>query len=290
MATDKEVLSKLIKRMKHKEVDPLRPLLDEYWMKRDKSPARYLEHTIRIPDRPRPGGRLPPSSMGGCQRQAAFKFLGVRGRQKKDPDLQSTFDDGVWRHHRWNVIFLDMEQVLGRDRFRVVSIEQGVAIPNLYIAGTLDTVIWIKGFGKLLVDFKGINDRGFGYVTTHDEPKEEHVEQITTYLRARRLPRGLLLYENKNNQLTRSHLVTFDERIWHKVRDWCREVIYDIQRKRLPPMHPDCSGGNYLWEKCPFSHLCYGSKTPSQVRRLAYKNFEGLDKAWERGVEDANVE
>lgn len=41
-------------------------------------------------------------------------------------------------------------------------------------------------------------------------------------------------------------------------------------------------------EKCPFASLCFGKKyTEEKLRRLAFRDFVGLDAAWEEGMKAA---
>jgi hypothetical protein len=281
---DAAILSRLVKNLKRRDSDPLTPLIDEYLLKRSGAARRLERYEIPLVERARPGGRLSPSSLCGCERQAALRFLGVRGRRRLDPDTQLIFDDGNWRHHRWQSMFLDMEQVLGIERFQVLSIEEQVRIPGVYISGSLDITVLIDG-DTWVIDFKGINDYGFTRVTSMDEPIEEHVQQLTAYMRAKMCRRGMLIYDNKNNQQYRIYTVPFNRDVWNKVRSWCRRVLRDIENQRLPAKHPECHAGNFLYERCGYAQLCYGQKDTEEIRRLAYKDFDGIDAAWQAGLE-----
>lgn len=281
---DSRILSTLVKRMLNREADPLRPVLDEYLIKRGSSPNRYAEHTMPLVSRHRPGGRLSPSTICGCERQAAFRFLATPGRRRLDPDLELIFEDGNWRHHQWDALFKDMEQVLGSDRVKVNGYELPIRIGSLAVAGHLDMDVTIEGVRRI-VDFKGINDVGFTYVYTRDAPKEEHVDQLHPYMKGRKVYEGLLLYQNKNDQRTRAFVIKFDHERWARVEAWCRKVIGYLRRRELPPMHPECDAGNFLWDKCPWSYLCYGSKSRDEIERYAYKNFQGVKDAWLKGLE-----
>lgn len=292
MDPDKKILSKLVKAMKHDERDPLRPLIDEYLVKRKRlRKKRMREYRIPLVEDVRPGGRLSPSSICGCKRQAAFKFAGVRGEIRIDPDLELIFDDGNWRHHKWQATFLDMEYVLGRDRIRVLGIEERVMHEDLYIAGSLDVLLAIRVrrgdamvWEKYLVDIKGINSQGFSRITMDNAPKAEHVRQVVTYLKLRRVTRGLLLYENKNTNELRTFKVPWSAKQFEEVEEWAEEVLVALRRRVLPPMHPDCEGGTYLWEKCPHRRLCYGMEV-EEATRETYVHFKGVDEAWAAGHE-----
>lgn len=287
MGKDAQILSKLLKRMKA-EQNPLDPLIDAYMMNRERSSNRLPSYTIEMEARPRPPGRISPSTIYGCKKMATFKFLGAPGRKRIDPDLEGIFDDGNWRHHRLQANALDMERVLGKKKFQVVSIEEDITIPELYIAGSLDLYCRINR-ERWVLDYKGINDWGFSDLMKRDEPKEEHVHQLITYMRAKRCPRGMLYYENKNDQRRRIYVVRFDQEEWDRVKEWTVDVLRSMQRRELPEMHPDCEAGTYLWERCPWAGLCYGNLDRMEQEELAYNGFQGIDKQWEAGNREASA-
>lgn len=279
---DTQILSGIIKRMKKRDEDPLSPLIDRYLIDRVRSKSRLEQYTVPMLSRRRPPGRLSPSTISGCIRQAAFVFVGVRGRLKIDPDREMRFVQGDWIHHKWAALFLDMEQVLGEEIFRVLSIEETVHIPRLYISGTLDFRLYIEGMGEIVVDIKSIHERGFFYVVRQAAPKEEHARQAMTYARASRVKKAILLYENKNNQQYRTEPVTRTAEIWTEVEDWCKKTIAYMERRELPPMHVECNHGSFLWEKCPFSHICFGNQTEEVIEGKTYHNFPGVRQAYRR--------
>lgn len=287
-SAEERILANLIKHDLRVEQDPLTPLVDTYLLHRDKSPERLRDYQIDMSQRPRPGGRLSPSKICGCERQAAFVFLGMPGRNMKDPEQELVFDDGNWRHHRWQATFLDMEKVLtwhfGKKVFRTLAIEEYVEIPELFIAGSLDVLVAIKG-EKWVIDIKGINSWGFERVFKDHEPHEAHVLQLICYMRARRIPRGLLLYDHKDKNRTKIFAVRFDSKKWKEVTDWCDSILRKLNRLQLPPMSLECQGGNFLFERCAFSHICYGRKTPAQIKKRMYRDFDDLEAMWERGRE-----
>lgn len=282
MSSDAKVLGNLIKHMKARADDPLRPLVDEYMLLRDKSEERLEGYHIDMRAAKRPPGRLSPSSMGGCERQAMFKFVGMPGKKRVDPDLQILFDDGDWRHHRWQATFRDMELVLGTEKFEVISIEERVSLPRLFISGSIDAVAKINGV-TWLIDFKGINSYGFRYLKDENKAKREYILQIITYMRLRKIRRGLLFFEDKNTQETRSFVINFDKKEWAYVERWAGRIIKAMDRRELPEKHPECTNGHYLWGRCAFADWCFG-KDPEQTRRRAYRDFDGVAEQWEAGM------
>jgi hypothetical protein len=285
------LLKDLIRHHKAAGYDPFRPMLDAYLLKRDRSKRRHVVTELEMTPAPRPGGRFSPSSLCGCERYGAFKFVGWQPHSRII-DMRSAliFEDGDWRHHKWQAIFADMEAVLGRHRFRLLSIEERVAFPELYIAGSLDALIWLRphrekpGF-KILVDFKGINKRGFDYLLQTGQPKYDHVRQINSYMRAKKVRRGMLLYDCKDNQDLRIFPMRYDDEAWHDVETWVHSVLSYVRRRRVPPKHPECTPGSLMAEDCPFARICHGGMESDEIAEQAYADFVSVEDSWEKGLE-----
>jgi hypothetical protein len=112
---DTRIIGRLLDAMeasKGQEGEPLTEAIEMYLVKRPHARRRLRSHHISMVDRPRPHGRMSPSSLGGCKREAVFKFVGIKGRRKIDTDLELIFEDGNWRHHKWQALMLDMQKVL----------------------------------------------------------------------------------------------------------------------------------------------------------------------------------
>lgn len=288
MSNDGAVLSKLLKRMKSSGSDPLRPLVDAYLLERERAPERHVTAPYDLTPPIRPPGRLSPSSLCGCERAAVFQFAGVKARRRIDPDMELIFEDGNWRHLKWGAIFADMERVLGRHRFRVISVEERVSYPDLFIAGSLDVTVWMRPSPnakgrKWVIDIKGINDVGFQFLLKNNNAIQKHRKQVVTYCRSVGIPRGIIWYENKNNQQTLAFVVNYEEDDWHDVVAWATSVTSYLRRKRLPPLDAECNRGNFLYEKCPYSGLCYGGRHSNrQLQALTYDDFDSLEAVWAR--------
>lgn len=279
MPSELSFLNKLIKNA-HKENDPLTPLIDQYFLTRHKSKNRYSKHEFDGEERPRPPGRFSPSSICNCQRAAVFKFTGTDSRATFNPEQEAIFDDGTWRHARLDWQFRDMEAVLGSDVFRVVSIEENVEYEPLHIKGHLDAVINIRGV-LYVVDFKGTNSKGFEFICREGNPRPHHVLQILCYERMRKVKRGFLFYENKDDNRNKIFPVDWTPQGWKQVQEWCKESIGRMDRQQLPPMDPDCKQGVYHFDKCPYAHLCFGNKTSAEVERAVYRTFNGVQELWD---------
>jgi len=277
------MLADMVKRLHSKELDPLRPLIDEYMIIRDtpKAKGRVRSHEISMVARARPGGRFSPSSIGRCDRQAILKFLGYKGSRKVNPDKELLFDDGNWRHHKWQALFRDMEAVFGDpEKFKVIDIEYFVHLDEWHVAGNLDVTLLIHG--KLyVIDIKGINRRGFDWINREDEPKDDAVRQLLAYMKAKGIEDGILLYDCKDTQRTKCFAVGFDTGHWKSAVAWLKEQHAHLKKRRMPPMHPDCKLGSSMADTCQFYKVCHVQKlSDEKLQRKAYKGFTSIDEVW----------
>lgn len=286
---DNKILARIVKGIQAEEEDPLTPLIDEYLLKRNKPKyrsRRLQEITLPLIDRPRPGGRLSPSAICGCERQAALKFMGVEGKFRIDPDTELIFEDGHWRHHKWGTMFLDMERVLGRHRFRVLHIEFPCVIDGLYVAGHLDVEIKIKvgdRWIRYVVDFKGSNNYAFEQAYRDRAPHPTYVKQLLTYMKARKCKRGILLYDSKDKNKFYVFVIKANDQAWAEVRLWCKKVIRQMREGVLPERHPDCQNGNFLYSRCQYRSMCWGERSQREIQREVFIGFPGVKKLWEKG-------
>jgi hypothetical protein len=291
--TDNSIFNRVIKHVKRRDVDPLSPLIDEYIRIRDtdKALGRYEGHPITMVPRRRPLGRISPSSLCGCARATVMKFAGLRGEYQIDTEQQLLFEDGNWRHHKWQFLFYDMEAVLGNHRFRVISIEEDISIPEMYIAGSLDVLVAIrmKINGKLVwrryvIDIKGINERGFGHVYGKSEAKHEHQRQVLGYMTGRKVKRGLVLYDDKNTQRIAVFPVTYASEHWQQVVEWTNSVISALRNEKLPDRHIECTRNSFMYTNCPYNKLCWSQNySHDSLRKMVYKDWTDIDSVWNLG-------
>lgn len=282
-AQNSKMLADMVARLHSKELDPLRPLIDEYLIIRDTPTAkgRVQVHEISMVARARPGGRFSPSSVGRCDRQAILKFLGYKGSRKVNPDKELLFDDGNWRHHKWQALFLDMEAVFGDDeKFKVIEIEHFVHLDKYHVAGNLDVTLLINGV-LYVIDIKGINRRGFDWINRLDEPKDDAVSQLLTYMKAKGIDNGILLYDCKDTQRTKCFAVGFDSKHWKQATGWLDEQHEHLEARRIPPKHPDCTLGSSMADTCQFYKVCHVAQVPDKkLQKKAYAGFTSIEDVW----------
>lgn len=290
ISADQAILANIVRSVQGEVDDPLSALIDEYFAKR-KLPKyrdkRLKSIVLDIEERPRPPGRLSPSSICGCPREAAFKFVGAKGQKRIDAKTEMIFEDGHWRHHKWQTIFKDMERVLGRHRFQLIFIEENVRIDEMFIAGALDAEVRIKignKWRRFVIDIKGANKQAFEKYFREHQPPPAYIKQLVSYCKARKRKYGILLFDCKDNNEFWCYMVEANQSAWGEIRLWCKDVIKHLDRKKLPPKSPDCKGGNFLYNRCPYRSLCFGKKSDRQVEREVFVDFPGVKKQWEISI------
>lgn len=289
VASNRSIIKGFVEHIRNKDVDPFTPLIDAYLTKRELPKyrdVRLKEFTVPTLERPRPLGRLSPSALCGCERQAALKFLGVEGRKRVDADTELIFMDGHWRHHKWDYMFLDMQAMFPK-RIKVLSYEDNIKLPHLFIAGSLDIYVAIKIDGKwvrYVIDFKGANNWAFQYVHRNHAPKPEHLLQVLPYMRSKKCRKGAVIYDSKERNHYYIFTFDFDQKEWERVKDWADRVLDQLERNVLPRTHPECKSGNFWGDRCPYRGICYGSKDEDRIEEEIFRNWVGLDTLWEEGI------
>jgi hypothetical protein len=133
-----------------------------------------------------------PSSATSCQRkQVIDKFL--PSIKLRDPRPLYYFDDGRWRHLRWQMVFFKMGIV--------DSIEEFTSAGVLEYGGTTDVRITIRVGGKqtpVIVDIKGANASRWNNINKTKKPLFDNLIQLLIYLHINDVEHGILWYENKN--------------------------------------------------------------------------------------------
>lgn len=197
------------------------------------------------------------SSGGQCMRRRELAFLGVPTnlRQAPSPTLLNIFQDGKWRHLRWQAsclaagIFTDIEFPLSWPNLRHRGTVDGVGV----VPETHPFPEWRgKTFG---VELKGMNrwyyDR---YVRLRDAQKEEHQGQVAEYFLSSGWDLFVYLYEDKATGNWKEWVVGPD---LEKLRDARYELELmnnDINTGKLRPMLPSCNiRKGTAWDGCPYA-------------------------------------
>src|SRR3989344_1695973 len=134
---------------------------------------------------------------GKCARALFFKFKNAP-RKEMEPSVLRLFDHGDHIHQ------LIMKPLLGIRDIHVVASEVNIPAQEI-ISGRSDAII-SDGKNLYVLDIKSMHSMIFDKMT---EPKEENIAQLQLYLHYFKVPKGILLYVNKNTLALKEFLVEY---------------------------------------------------------------------------------
>ena len=136
---------------------------------------------------------------GKCARALFFKFKNAP-RKEMEASVLRLFDHGDYIHQ------LIMKPLLGTRDIHVVASEVNIP-PQEIISGRSDAII-SDGKNLYVLDIKSMNSMIFDKMA---EPKEENINQLQLYLHYFKVPKGILLYVNKNTLGLKEFLVEYSQ-------------------------------------------------------------------------------
>ena len=233
------------------------PQYDKYMLEHGDDPfpewvAERIKQEIMRKPRFRPG-TFSASSAGSCPRAQVLGFLGLGQDYLHDPQLQSIFNDGKWRHLRWQATLLAAGAL--------VDIEWALPWPNMNAWATADGVGEVpmdhprvewrgKEFG---FELKGVSTFQFAKHVKDDKPIPKHVEQIRRGMLISGTPLWVLLYEDKTTQRTHEWVIERDPVHDKRHRAQLTELNASVTNRKLFPLLDDCKKRKGTgWSECPF--------------------------------------
>ncbi|GBD33892.1 hypothetical protein HRbin34_00193 [bacterium HR34] len=179
---------------------------------------------------------------GRCPRSIFFKFKNVP-REEMEARLLRLFEHGDYIQMQiLNILFS-----LGIVRASEIYIP-----PNEIITGRADAIITLND--KLyVVDFKSINSMLFKKL---DAPKEENVNQIQLYMHYFKIPRGILLYMDKDTSDIKEFILEYDKELCEKLINDLKKLKKNIEENIVPERLPDYPD-NWQCKHCPFREICF---------------------------------
>lgn len=190
------------------------------------------------------------SAAATCERAQMFTYLDVPQTMRLDPRLQNIFNDGTWRHLRWQMMMMKMGLL--------DSVEVPVYSHDLHMRGTLDG-IGNDDDGEWGFELKGV----FSLSAVQSGPYESHLYQIHSYFLARpSITRFSLVYEDKRTQLTKEFIITRDLTLMKAVKDVFKRLNDFLDRKELPDVQNVCEKGTgKTFNDCSYKTICLGCGT-----------------------------
>jgi hypothetical protein len=201
----------------------------------------WRELTARAMGNDDRSGRFGASSRGDCLRLQVFNFLGMPAGKLLGPDTQNLFNDGKWRHLRW--------QMMALQAGAITHAEYPYAMKSLRVSGSMDGLNSYESFG---FELKG--DRNWSRVM--DGVPEKHDLQMHTMMLATGWDTFVYIVEDKESQQWREIIVRRDPKIIALVRAELEELNEYIEDHRLPPVLPACAAKEGPYRSCDFARQC----------------------------------
>jgi len=178
---------------------------------------------------------------GKCQRTIFFKFKNVP-RKKMTADVLRMLDHGDYvQMHILSCLFS-----LGIVRASEIKIP-----PQETISGRADAIVTLNN-ELYVVDFKSMNSYKFKAL---EAPPAENINQIQLYLHYFGIPKGILLYIDKNTLALKEFVIDYNpllaESLLKELNELKKKIDSNIVPARLPD-YPD----NIQCKYCAFREIC----------------------------------
>lgn len=192
---------------------------------------------------------------GKCGRAIFFKFKNVP-REKMEARILRMFDHGDYMQMQ----ILSTLFSLGIVRASEINIP-----PQELISGRADAIINLNN-ELYVVDFKSMNSMIFKGLTA---PKEENINQIQLYLHYFKIPKGILLYINKDTLGLKDFLVEYNPNLTANLLKDLQVLKTKIDTNIVPERLADYPQ-NWQCMYCQFKDIC-GTAGGSEVKWEDFK-------------------
>lgn len=230
----------------------LKSLMDK--IKRTEKGEQFLvvplleKHYAAAVERPKTQGNFSPSDLGGCIRNAFFAFQAVPKERVREPMSYATLDDGRYRHDRWRTALTEAGLM--------VVAEKELWIPEWHVHGFTDGVLLVNDL-EWVYELKGARQETFNRIVKNGPELKDKI-QMHIYMRALEIPRGVLIYENKNDQRTPREFVFYKPdpvtELELEARMEC--LMESVESGGAPGMPEECRPNTTMRTWCDRSKHC----------------------------------
>ncbi|MDO8424625.1 MAG: PD-(D/E)XK nuclease family protein [bacterium] len=206
----------------------LKELIDKFYLDRQKDKE---QHHFYITD------------AGKCPRAVFFKFKNAP-REEMEAKVLRMFDHGDHIHQ------LIMKPLLSIRDIHVVASEVNIP-PQELVSGRADAII-SDGKEMYVLDIKSMNSMIFGKLAS---PKEENIDQVQLYMHFFKVPKGILLYVDKDKLELKDYVFKYDKIRAKNLLDSLEILKKQIDKNVVPPRisnYPD----DWQCRYCQFREIC----------------------------------
>jgi hypothetical protein len=200
-------------------------------------------------------GAFHPSQLYQCQRAQVYGYHNAPTIREYNPILQNLFNDGHFRHLRWQIMLLEAG-VLSDVEVAVYSSEHRIEGSMDGINSEEKWMFELKGTSQ----FKSIQAKG---------AMPAHIKQVHAYLLASGLEEAAVVYECKSTQQWTEIPIHRDPKIIQEIKEILLSLNDAITHDYLPERLEDCenkTGSTY--NSCAYSQICHGCNNPSDIVTL----------------------
>ena len=191
-------------------------------------------------------GVFHPSELYNCQRHQIFNFFGAPAKyQSYNPTLQNLFNDGHFRHLRWQIMLLNAGIL--------TDVEVGVSMPEYRLGGSMDGVNDKAGW---MFELKGTSQYA---QVLRSGAMPAHIKQVNTYLMASGLEQALIVYECKSSQQWVEIEVNKDPDVINELEEILQSLNSAMDTGVMPEVLDDCKNKTGAkFQACPHNETCLG--------------------------------
>lgn len=207
----------------------LKELIDQFYLEREK-------------DKNREQKRFYISDAGKCSRAVFFKFKKAP-KEEIEARVLRMFDHGDYIHK------LIMRPLLAIRDVRVIAAEVDIS-PQEIISGRADAII-SDGKDLYVLDIKSISGR----TKNLERPKEEDNAQLQLYLHFFKIPKGILLYVNKDTLELNEFLVEYNPGLAQNLLAELSKLKIRVDSNIIPSRITSYPDG-WQCQYCAFKEIC----------------------------------
>lgn len=208
-----------------------------------------LVEILRAKPRDR-SGSFSGSAAGSCFRAQELQFAGVPGAPV-DAQLQNIFNDGKYRHLRWQGMLLTTGLA--------TDIEYLVKWPKMLSRGSLDArgvvpdnhaqVRW-RGL-EYGVEVKGVSTFQFSELKKNGM-LHKHKKQVHHYFVLGCFDLFIVIYEDKTTQDFHEWVVEPEQALLEEAEKEIWELRNAVRTGQMHPMLPGCRRHDAVWKECGY--------------------------------------
>ena len=177
--------------------------------------------------KPNRAGVFFPSLLGStCDKHLYLSYRGMLAPSTIHSYTRRIFDNGAFLEERMTTYFEKMGILKER--------EIPCTCEDPPISGRADFILSHPLYSEVVLELKSINDKGFKNL--RGKPKREHLIQLQLYLHLLKMERGIVLYENKNDQHIKAFPIEYSLKAWQSIEAKCRKI------QNMKVMPEGCTG------------------------------------------------